>query len=480
MPDDKNILAGGEAAPPRNGLSETILRFGTRGIVFALVLIAAVAVLIAWLFAVKKPSSAAEEAEEVVVSVRVAKAERQSISADVTVLGAIFPRKEATVSAKLAAPIKHMPLVRNKAVREGDVIATLESRDIQSQRAEAAAALEEARLNERGITTGAIPQTRAQDEKALRDARANLDNARAIYERRKTLYEQGGISKKDLDASQLALTTAESDLRLAESTARLHATATQPNDRAVAASRVAQAQQRLASLDTQLSYATIRAPFSGVITEQFQFEGEFASPGGKLFTIVDTTEVIVKAPAADTVAAQLKTGDTARVYPQDFPGEDMVGVISLVSKGSDPQSRSVEIWVSLKNEGGRLRANSAAKVTLTTAKADDVIVVPSAAVTLDATTGDAGKVMVVDEESRAHETKVMVGIRTIDRVEITAGLKGGETVVVEGNYALPDGAKVEVSEEEKEGLQDETGGSEKEEKGDKKEEPSKDKPGDKR
>jgi len=476
MSNDKKVLNSADEEATRNGFSDLILRLGTRGIVVGLLLIALVAILVFWLLAGKKSSNAAEETEETVVSVRVAKAERESISAEVTVLGTIFPRKEATVSAKLAAPIKTMPLIRNKTVREGDVIATLESRDIQAQRAEAAAALEEAKLNERGITTSSIPQTRAQDEKALRDAQANFNNARAIYERRKTLFDQGGISRKDLEASQLALTTAENDLRLAESAARLHATATQPNDRAVAASRVAQAQQRLASLDSQLSYATIRAPFSGVITEQFQFEGEFASPGGKLFTIGDVSEVIVKAPVADTVAEQLKTGETARVYPQDSPGEELVGVISLVSKGSDPQSRSVEIWVSLKNAGGTLRANSAAKVTLATARAENVIVVPSAAVTLETATGDTGKVMVVDEASVAHETEVKVGIRTLDRIEITSGLKGGETVVVEGNYALPDGAKVEVSEAEKE-TDDENKGAEKKEKN---EDAQESKPGEKR
>jgi RND family efflux transporter MFP subunit len=424
------------------------MRLGRRGIFFALLLVAAVAVLIFWLFSGKKQSSAAEETEEVVVSVHVAKAERQPIAQEVTVLGTISPRKEATVSAKLAAPIKTMSLLRNKVVREGDVLATLESRDLQSQRGEAAAALNEAKLNERAVTTGAIPQTRAQDEKALRDAQANVANARAVYERRKTLFDQGGISKKDLDASQLALTTAENDLRLAEATARLHATATQPNDRALAATRVAQAQQRLATLDAQLSYATIRAPFSGVVTEQFQFEGEFASPGGKLFTIGDVNDVIVKAPVADTVAAQLKVGETAKVLPQELQDQEITGVISLVSRGSDPQSRAVEVWVALKNDGGRLRANSAAKVVLTTAKADDAIVIPASAVTLDATTGDVGKVMVVDDQNVAHETEVTVGIRTLDRVEITSGLKGGETIVVEGSYALPDGSKVNISEPE--------------------------------
>jgi RND family efflux transporter MFP subunit len=448
MPDENKTPATDHEAHPRNALSERAMRLGRRGIFFALLFVAALAVLIFWLFSGRKQSSAAEETEEVVVSVHVAKVERQPIAQEVTVLGTISPRKEATVSAKVAAPIKTMPLLRNKAVREGDVLATLESRDLQSQRGEAAAALNEAKLNERAVTTGAIPQTRAQDEKALRDAHANVANARAVYERRKTLFDQGGISKKDLDASELALTTAENDLRLAEATARLHATATQPNDRALAATRVAQAQQRLATLDAQLSYATIRAPFSGVVTEQFQFEGEFASPGGKLFTIGDVNDLIVKAPVADTVAAQLKVGQTAKVLPQELQDQEFTGVISLVSRGSDPQSRSVEVWVALKNEGGRLRANSAAKVVLTTAKADDAIVIPASAVTLDETTGDVGKVMVVDDQAVAHETEVTVGIRTLDRVEITSGLKGGETIVVEGSYALPDGSKVHISEPE--------------------------------
>ena len=182
--------------------------------------------------------------------------------------------------------------------------------------------------------------------------------------------------------------------------------------------------------------------------KKFSAPPPFAAPGNKLFTVADVSEMIVKAPVADTVAAQLKVGETARVDPQDKPGEEMVGVISLVSRGSDAQSRSVEIWVNLKNEGGRLRANSAAKVVLTIAKADNAIVVPSAAVTLDTTTGDSGKVMVVDDQSIAHETKVTVGIRTLDRVEITSGLKGDETVVVEGSYALPDESKVKISEPE--------------------------------
>lgn len=410
-------------------------------------LLAVLIVALVWLWPSKKQSAAEEEAP-VVVSVRVAKAERESIAAEVIALGTIFARHEATVSSKIAGQIKQMALLKNKAVREGEVIATLEARDLQAQRAEAAAAVQEARANLRNITTGTIPQTRAQDEKAVRDAQANVNNARALYERRQRLYDQGGISKKDLEASQLALTTAENELRLAEAMARLHVTTMNANDRAVGEARVKQAEERLSALETQLSYATIRAPFSGVITDQFQFQGEYAAPGGKLFTIGDVSEVIVKAPVADTVAAHLKVGDTAKVRPQDQADEELAGVISLVSRASDPQNRTVEVWVNLANAGGHLRANAAAKVVVSTQSASDVIVVPAAAVTLDASNANEGIVMVVDDQNVAHETKVTVGIRTKDRVEITSGLKGGDTVVVEGNYALPDETKVEVSQEE--------------------------------
>lgn len=415
-------------------------------VIAAALLVVALAVFLLW--RARKPAATEEEASPV-VSVRVAKAGRQQIASQLTALGTVFPREQSVVSAKISAQIKQMPLLKNRVVHAGDVIAVLESRDLQAQRNEAVGALNEAQASARSLTTGTIPQTNAQDEKALRDARANVANASATYERRRILYEKGGISKKDLEASQLTLTTAENDLRLAEQTISLRTNRLNPNDRALAAARVQQAQQHVATLDAQLSYATIRAPITGVVTDQFQFEGEFAASGGKLVNIADIGEVIVKAPFADTVASQLKVGDTATILPTDTRGEQMSGQISLISRASDPVNRTVEVWVNLSNGAGRLSANGAAQVTINTNATNDAIVVPASAVTLDATNADEGTVMVVDAASVARETKVTVGIRTKDKIEITSGLQGGETVVIEGNFALPDETKVEVNEENK-------------------------------
>lgn len=380
-----------------------------------------------------------------VVSVRVAKAERQPIAAEASALGTIFPREQAIVSPKIGGQIKQMRLLKNVAVRAGEIIALLETRDLQAQRAEAAAALSEARLNLRGVSAGTNPQAMAQAERDLRYARANVQNARSLYDRRRDLYSKGGIALKDVEAAQLALATAEANLQLAERTAAVRSGAINPNDRAVAEARVTQAQNRLANLDAQLSYATIRSPITGIVTDQFQFQGEYAAVGTRLVTIADTSEVIVKAQFADTVVAQLQVGDAATVLPGDLPGERMTGKVKLISRSSDPLNRTVEVWVNLGNGAGRLRSGGAAQVIVATKQTGDAVVVPTAAVTLDATNTNTGTVMVVDAGNVAHETKVTIGIRTPQTVQIISGLQGGETVVTEGNYALPDGTKVEIN-----------------------------------
>src|SRR5215471_2735700 len=417
-----------------------------------LMVLLVIGAIVAILIGRKKPADSEEEAN-VTVSVKVAKAERGPIAATVTALGTIFPKEQATVSPKIASQIKSMGIIKNKQVKAGEVLAVLETRDLQAQRAEADSALQEARHSLEGLSLGMIPQTNAQDEKAIREAQATLRNAKATYDRRRVLYDQGGISKKDVEASELAVTTAENDLRLAETAARLHRTAINPNDRAQAEAKVKQAQNHLATLTAQLSYADIRAPISGTVTDQFQFQGEYASPGAKLFTVMDLSEVIIKAPFADVVASGLKVGDPALIKPTDQPGLELDGRISLVSRAGDTASRTFEVWVRLPNKDGRLKGAGSAQVTVTSSEVSDAVTVPVSAVSLDATNTDNGLVMIVDDKSIAHQVKVTVGIHTRDRYQITSGLSGGETVIIEGNYALPDGTKVEIStgEEEKAG-----------------------------
>jgi multidrug efflux pump subunit AcrA (membrane-fusion protein) len=128
------------------------------------------AVLIVW--RLKRSATEAETEVTPTVSVKVAKAEKGNIAAPVTAIGTIWPREKADVSAKISAQIKQMPLLKNKVVRAGEVIAVLESRDLQAQRAEAIAALNEARHDSKN--------KRVRSEGSARCARESKQRPRDI------------------------------------------------------------------------------------------------------------------------------------------------------------------------------------------------------------------------------------------------------------------------------------------------------------
>jgi multidrug efflux pump subunit AcrA (membrane-fusion protein) len=388
----------------------------------------------------------AEEAkEEIVVNVKVAKAEKDFIANEVSAVGTVNPAERADVAASISAQIRQMGQLKNALVRQGDVIAVLASEDLAAQRAEAQAAVEEARFNLQTVQKVTIPQAVAQSTKDINDAKANVDNTRATYERRRVLYEKGGISLKEVEASQLAYTNAQDAYRLALSNAQINRTGVNPNSQSLAEAKIKQAQDRLANLDVQLSRGTVRAPISGIVTDQFQFQGEFAAQGAKLATIADISTVIVKAPFADNVVHDLKVGDAVTVYPIGAPDDKMTGAVTLISRSSDPQNRTVEVWAKFGNPQGLLTANGAVQFVVASQPVQDAVVVPSTAVVLDATNADEGTVMVVGDDMIAHETKVKVGVRQADKTQILEGLDGGETIVTVGNYSLPDGTKVEVA-----------------------------------
>ena len=389
-----------------------------------------------------------EPKEETIVSVKVATAEKQAIAQEFTAIGTVAPAEQSTVAASISAQIKRMRLLKNEYVKQGEVLAVLASQDLQAQLTEARAALDEARLNLETLQKVTIPQTRAQTEKDLSDAKAVADNARATFERRKDLYDKGGLSLKELESSKLVLQNAENALRLAQANSKLNTSAVNPNARAIAENKIREAQDRIKTIETQANLAEVRAPISGVVTEQFQYEGEFAAQGARLLTISDIGAVIVKANFADTVVAGLRTGDAVTIYSPSAPDERMVGKVTLISRTADTQNRTVEVWANFVNGRGLLRAGESVQFVISAKPANDAVVIPVSAVTLDASNSDEGTVMTIDKASIAHETKVKVGIKQGDKIQITEGLEGGETVVTEGNYALPDGTKVEIEKDE--------------------------------
>ena len=142
-------------------------RRATYYVVGAIVLILIVLLALVFILRRRTASTEEEKKEDVVVSVRVAKAERDSIAKEISAIGNVVPATRADVAASISAQIQQMGQLKNKLVHAGDPIAVLSSQDLVAQRNQAQASLDEARLNLQTVQKVQIPQATAQSTKEV-------------------------------------------------------------------------------------------------------------------------------------------------------------------------------------------------------------------------------------------------------------------------------------------------------------------------
>src|SRR5262247_3890565 len=406
-----------------------------------------------------KAHSEEEKAPKPVVEVKTAKAEVTDLELTVRAPANVFPREQANIAARLTARIVKLNARKGDAVAAGQLLAALENHDLIAQRDEAKAAVTDAEAN--------LEKTPADIERArgqVATTKAALDQSQKIYDRRKDLYEKGAIPQRDLLLSETELAQAKTTYEVARKSADLLEKQSSDKDIRISQSRLEQAKAKLAGIIAQLEFTEIRSPFAGVITEQMMFPGDMAKPDAPIFTVMDLSVAIARAQAPEAESRAVRRGQACGFSPIDQAGGAYSGRITTINQAVDPARRTVEIWCEIANPQisgqRRLKGGDFGSLAITVGAARRSVVVPVAAVQF-AEDGKKGTVMVVDDKNIAHAREVGTGETVGGKVRIVEGLNGGETVIIEGGYGLPDKTEVRNKEEKEEKDAD------KDEKGDK-------------
>jgi cobalt-zinc-cadmium efflux system membrane fusion protein len=334
------------------------------------------------------------------------------------------------------------------------------------------AAITDAEANLQKTASGTVPADLDRARGQVATSKAALNQAQKIYDRRKDLFEKGAIPQRDLLVSETELAQAKTAYDVAQKSLDLLEKQSSDKDIRIAQSRLEQAKARLAGIVAQLEFTEIRSPFAGVITEQMMFPGDLAKPDAPIFTIMNLSVAIARAQAPESESRSIRQGQACGFSPVDQPGTSFAGRITTINQAVDPARRTVEVWCEIANGQRRLKGGEFGSVAVTVGAARQSVVVPVAAVQF-AEDGKKGTVMVVDAKNIAHTTEVETGETVDGRVRIVEGLKGGEIVIIEGGYGLPD--KTEVRNKEEKEDKDEKG--EKDEKDEKDEKGAKDEKG---
>jgi RND family efflux transporter MFP subunit len=353
----------------------------------------------------------------------------------------LSPLAQAAISPKITAPVRTFYVQRGSMVKEGQLLAVLENRDLAAQELDNKGQYDAAQAAFNIQTKAQVPEDYRKAELDLAQARAQLDLQAEITASRKRLLEQGAIAGRDYDAAVAALVQAQAAYDVVEnhlaSMKRVSREATVQQ----AQGQLSSAKGKYQAAAAQVTYSEIRSPITGVVTDRPLFPGETANAGTTLLTIMDTSALLAKVHLAQTIAQRLKVGDSASLT---IPGVDTPAPakISLISPALDPGSTTVEVWLRIENRDGRYKAGTPVRTSITGRTVAKAVKVPLSAV-LTSQEG-AKSVMVVGADGIAHKRSVQLGITDGEDVQVAQGLDGSENVITTGAYGLDDGTKVKI------------------------------------
>jgi RND family efflux transporter MFP subunit len=337
----------------------------------------------------------------------------------VTALGSLAAYDQATVSVKVPGRLQKISVDLGSVVRQGQVIAQIETQDYQLRVQQATASLAQARAR---LGLGADQNhDRVDPERTstVRQAQAVLDEARAHQERTKTLFTQGIIPQAQVDTAESSYKVALSRYEDAIEEVR---------------NRQAMLAQRRSELDIarqQLADTTIVAPFDGAVQERRASVGEYLAAGAPLATIVRMDPLRLRAEVPEREAPSVRIGQSVRVTVE---GDSNVynGRIARLSPAISPQNRMLMVEAEVSNNGA-LRPGAFARADIVIDNQTSALAVPGNALT---TFAGVEKVLLV-QDGKVSEKTVTTGRRTAEWIEVLKGVKVGDVVVLDPGNLQP-------------------------------------------
>jgi len=358
------------------------------------------------------------------VAIAATPAVERPIARFVRATGTLIAEEQADVAAETSGRVVATPIERGSRVGQGAELIRLSSTetDAQMREAEANAAQIEARL---GITPEAPFNADAVPE--VQNAKAAYDLAQSEFGRVRSLLDQKVVSQSEFDQRRTQVEAARQQYEAARNGAGQQYQALQG-----ARARVSLARKALA--DT-----VVRAPFNGLVAERLVSVGDYVTRGTKVAVVVRVNPLRAELTVPEQFISAVAVGQQVTFEVDAYPNREFAGRIRYVSPTLKADQRALTIEAVVPNAGNELKPGLFATARLQQLSPTPAVLVPNSAVH---TAGGTSRVYVVNGD-HVEERLVTVG-QTVDTlVEISSGLKAGDSVATTNVTQLADGTKVQ-------------------------------------
>ena len=348
-------------------------------------------------------------------------------TADFTLPGSIQAIQEAPIYSRVDGYLKRRLVDIGDRVQSGQVLAEIDTPDLDQQlaQARAAAAGSEASLAQ---TRSGLQQARA----ALQHNRATTEYARTNLARWRALRERNLVAQQDVDDRQIAFDSSQADVDAAQANVESLQSSVIAAQANVDASRANV--QRLIEMQ---AFQKVRAPFAGVITVRFVDAGALIGAGSSstttpMFRLAQTDDLRVFVNVPQTFMTAITPGMRVQVMVREFPQKPFDGVVANASGALDSASRTLLTEVRVRNAASTLRPGMYADVKLHVERDHPPLIIPTSALIIQAT---GPRVAVLGADQKVRFQAVELGRDYGATVEIVRGIEAADQVVT----SPPDG-----------------------------------------
>ena len=352
---------------------------------------------------------------------------RTGIVQSVVATGRLNAPARMDIGAEVTATVLEVRVREGDRVKAGDLLLRLSDAEARAALQQARASLAEARGRALQQSSVAAPVS----SQAVVQAEAAFTAAEREHQRARDLVAQGFFSQQKLDDSRRALDTARAALQ----SARVQAQANQPSgiERTLAASRIDQALAAVGVAEARLARLRIASPVDALVLTRSVESGSMAQPGRVLLSLAAQGGTRIDANVDEKNLRLLTPGMPARAVADAYPGQSFDAQLNYIAPAIDPQRGTVEVRLSVPNPPLFLRPDMTVSVELVGGLKKDALVLPSGAVR-DADR-EAPWVLAL-RDGMAVRVPVKLGLRGIGSVEITEGLKEGDSIIPQTEKAI--------------------------------------------
>lgn len=358
-------------------------------------------------------------------------------TADLTLPGSIQAIQEASIYSRVDGYLKRRLVDIGDRVQSGQVLAEIDTPDLDQQlaQARAAAAASEASLAQ---ARSGLLQARA----TLQHNHATAEYARTNLSRWRALRDRNLVAQQDVDDRQIAFDSSQADVAAAEANVeslQSNVIAAQAN---VDASRA-----NVQRLQEMQAFQRVRAPFAGVITVRFVDAGALISAGSTstttpMFRLAQTDDLRVFLNVPQTFMTAITPGMRVQVLIREFPQKPFDGVVANASGALDPASRTLLTEVRMRNAEGTVRPGMYADVKLHLERDHPPLIIPTSALIIQAS---GPRVAVLGPDQKVRFQAVELGRDYGATVEIVRGIEAADQVVTSPPDGLHEDSVVRVA-----------------------------------